>query len=168
MTATEVNNFGFNIERRANSNEWEKIGFIKGHVLSNSPKEYSYSDNTISFGKKYSYRLKQVDNDGAVTYSKIIEVETGNIFNGFTLNQNYPNPFNPSTTIEFAFQNNTKAELKIFDVLGKQVAELYNDNADAGRIYTVQFNGSNLVSGVYYYKLTGDNKTEIKKMLLLK
>jgi hypothetical protein len=173
QTATEVNNYGFEIERAKVNNSngslpFVKIGFVQGHGSSNSPKKYSFIDNTVSPGNKYSYRLKKVDNDGSTSYSKIIDVQTGVIPNGFILNQNFPNPFNPSTTIEFAFAINTKAELNVFDVLGKKVAELFNNNAEAGRIYEVQFNASNLSSGIYYYKLTGVNKTETKKMLLLK
>jgi len=173
-TATERNNSGFEIYRAEvvnNGNEslpFGKISFVQGHVLSNSPKDYSFTDKTVSLGGKYSYRLKQIDNDGTTSYSKIVEVQTGIIPDGFILNQNFPNPFNPATTITFAFASNTKAELSIYDVLGNKVAELFNNNADAGRIYEVQFNASNLSSGVYYYKLKGVNKTEIKKMLLLK
>jgi len=173
-TATERNNYGFEIERAEVDNNsygslpFFKIGFVQGHILSNSPKEYSFVDNTVSPGNKYSYRLKQIDNDGPTSYSKIIDVQTGVIPGGFILNQNFPNPFNPSTTIKFAFADNTKAELIIYDVLGNKIAELFNNNADAGRIYEVQFNASNLSSGVYCYKLTGVNKTGIKKMLILK
>ena len=173
QTATEVNNFGFEIERAKVNNSngslpFVKIGFVQGHGSSNSPKKYSFIDNTVSPGNKYSYRLKNVDNDGSISFSKIIDVQTGVIPNGFLLNQNFPNPFNPSTTIEFAFAINTKAELNVYDILGNKVAELFNNNAEAGKIYEVQFKMSNLSSGVYFYKLTGVNKTETKKMLLLK
>ncbi len=100
QTATEVNNYGFEVERRALSAErqaWEKIGFVNGNGNSNSPKDYSFVDDKVSSGK-YSYRLKQIDNDGQFEYSKTINVD----FNGvkkFELSQNYPNPFNPTTTI---------------------------------------------------------------------
>ena len=93
-----------------------------------------------------------------------IELTPGN----YSLSQNYPNPFNPSTTIKFGYGKNTEAQLKVYDVLGNEVANLFDGNAEAGRIYQINFDGSKLSSGVYYYRLTGDNKTEVKKMVLLK
>ena len=101
-TATELNNYGFEVERLVLSAErqaWDKIGFVNGNGNSNSPKDYSFVDDKVSAGK-YSYRLKQIDNDGQFEYSKTINVD----FNGvkkFELSQNYPNPFNPTTTIRF-------------------------------------------------------------------
>lgn len=167
-------NYGFEIQRAgiySNSDlsnpNFEKIGFVNGHGNSNSPKEYSFVDKNISAGK-YLYRLKQIDIDGKFEYSKSVEVNTGNIPNKFVLEQNYPNPFNPSTTIKFGFQNTTHASLKVYNAIGEEVADLFNNNADAGRIYNVRFDGSKLSSGVYFYKLQAENKTEIKKMLLVK
>lgn len=173
-TETEVMNYGFDIQRAeiySKSNlsnpSYEKIGFVNGHGNSNSPNDYSFIDKNISSGK-YLYRLKQIDINGKFKYSKSIEVNTGNIPNKFILEQNYPNPFNPSTTIKFGFQNNTHANLTVYNAIGQQVAELFNGIADAGRIYNINFDGSKLSSGVYFYRLQGDTKTEIKKMLLLK
>ena len=99
-TETEVNNYGFEVERCALSAEcqaWENIGFVNGSGNSNSPKNYSFNDKDVR-GGKYSYRLKQIDNDGQFEYSNIIEVDI-NLPLEFSLNQNYPNPFNPSTKI---------------------------------------------------------------------
>ena len=100
-TETEVDNYGFNVERRINDGEWSNIGFIEGHGNSNSPKEYSYSDKDLfAGGSKFQYRLKQVDTDGQFEYSDVVEVEV--VPTQFELSQNYPNPFNPSTTIRFS------------------------------------------------------------------
>ena len=140
---------------------------MKGHGNSNSPKEYSFVDNEVSTGK-YLYRLKQIDIDGKYEYSKNVEINAGDIPQNFVLEQNYPNPFNPTTTIKFGFQKNSFASLKVYNAIGQQVAELFNGNADAGRIYNVKFDGTDLSSGMYFYKLQSDNKTVIKKMLLLK
>ena len=110
QTKTEVNNYGFEIERSQMSEvksqtEWTKRGFVEGNGNSNSPKDYSFVDNNAQYGN-YAYRLKQIDSDGKYEYSKIIEVDAGNIPNGFVLEQNYPNPFNPTTTIKFALAEN--------------------------------------------------------------
>ncbi len=171
-TETEVDNYGFEIERSQKSTdksqtEWENIGFVEGHGNSNSPKEYSYKDEVIKYGS-YAYRLKQIDTDGDFEYSKVIEVDAGNIPNGFVLEQNYPNPFNPITTIKFALAETQKAELKVFDILGNEVAKVFNGIADGGKIYEAVFNAENFSSGIYFYRLKTEKRTENRKMLLLK
>ncbi len=85
----------------------------------------------------------------------------------FTLNQNYPNPFNPETKISFSLPQSGKASLKIYDMLGREVMELVSGDMSAGK-HEVSFNGKNLSSGVYIYRLQSGSFTESKKMLLLK
>jgi len=176
-TETEVSNYGFEVERLQDYKieklqDWKKIGFVEGHGNSNSPKDYSFADNNAQYSK-YSYRLKQIDTDGQFEYSETIEVDAGNIPNEIVLEQNYPNPFNPSTTIKFALGETQTAELKVFDVLGNEVATLFNGIAEGGKIYEVEFNshsgeGQNLSSGLYFYQLATESRTENRKMLLLK
>ena len=174
-TATEVNNYGFEVQRSQTSNvknetltyNWTKIGFVNGAVLSNSPKNYIFVDKTVSYGA-YAYRLKQIDGDGNYKYSNITEVNAGQLPKGFLLSQNYPNPFNPSTLIQFSISKNTHATLTIFNVIGGKVSMLFDGNAIAGQVYNVTFNGYNLASGIYYYKLQTNEITEVKKMLLMK
>jgi len=170
ITETEVDNYGFDVERtQLNEKDtlWEKLAFIEGHGNSNSPKEYSYTDNNAQYGS-YAYRLKQIDTDGQFEYSEIVEVDAGAIPNGFVLEQNYPNPFNPTTTIKFALAETQQAELKVFDVLGNEVATLFNGLADGGKIYEVEFSASELASGIYFYRLETKNRVVNKKMLLIK
>ncbi|MFA6597262.1 MAG: ice-binding family protein [Ignavibacteriaceae bacterium] len=168
-TATEVNNYGFEVQRSETQNyNWAKVGFVNGAGNSNSPKNYSFVDKPASYGS-YAYRLKQLDNDGKHTYSDVIEVNAaGQIPNGFLLNQNYPNPFNPSTQIQFGVSKNTYATLTVFNVLGVKVSTLFNGNAIAGQIYNVTLSGDNLASGIYYYKLQTNEKNEVRKMILLR
>ncbi|MEW6701575.1 MAG: T9SS type A sorting domain-containing protein [Bacteroidota bacterium] len=177
-TATEVNNYGFDIERafvetqHAESLRWKKIGFVQGYGNSNSPKEYSFEDKNPQVGK-LQYRLKQIDFDGTYEYSNTVEVNFDAPVN-FILEQNYPNPFNPETVISYtigtsqlsAFSN---VSLKIFDVLGREVATLVNEFQQAGE-YNSQFSIRNyqLSSGVYFYTLQVGNYFQSKKMLLLK
>ena len=119
QTATEVNNYGFEVERQSHTStplsltEWEKLGFVTGNGNSNSPKTYSFVDNKISAGK-YSYRLKQIDNNGQFEYSKTIEVDLG-APKKFELSQNYPNPFNPTTTIRFSLPEALTVKLTIYE-----------------------------------------------------
>jgi hypothetical protein len=163
-TETEVNNFGFDVERK--NQEWEKIGFEEGHGNSNSPKYYSFTDKSIEASGKYLYRLKQVDIDGTFEYSDEVEISLGSP-NNFELAQNYPNPFNPTTSISYSIPNDGNVTLSIYDVIGNEVAVLVNGNKSAGT-YSQNFDASNLTSGIYFYTIRADNFVETKKMLLIK
>ena len=87
---------------------------------------------------------------------------------GFVLEQNYPNPFNPSTTIKFAVAETQSAKLIIYDVLGNEVAIPFNGTAEGGKVYETEFDGANLSSGIYFYRLETEHKVVNRKMLLLK
>jgi archaellum component FlaG (FlaF/FlaG flagellin family) len=171
-TSTEVNNYGFEIERRAvkselqTVNSWQKLGFVHGAGTSNSLNEYSYTDASVSSGT-YAYRLKQIDNSGTFKYSNETEV-TISIPKVFALNQNYPNPFNPSTTISFTLSQDGFTTLKIYNVLGREIATLVNANLQAGVLHQTSFNASDLSSGIYFYKLESGKQMQVKKLLLMK
>jgi hypothetical protein len=96
-----------------------------------------------------------------------VEREYSTIPSDYVLNQNYPNPFNPSTTIRFAIQQSELVSLKIFDVLGNEVANLVNEELTAGS-YKVQFDATSLTSGIYFYQIITSNYSETKKMNLIK
>ena len=91
----------------------------------------------------------------------------GYIPGAFLLAQNYPNPFNPSTTIKYELPKASHVSLTVYDVLGRQVSVLVNEKRDAGS-YEVKFNGSNLASGVYFYRLQAGSYVDTKKLLLLR
>jgi hypothetical protein len=164
-TATETNNRGFEIERKSSSSDWEKIGFVSGNGTTAKEHSYAFEDVDLPAGN-LRYRLKQIDMDGAYTYSKETELNSGAI-NAFTLEQNYPNPFNPSTTIGYSVPAASKVNLKVYDMLGREVAVLVNETMPAGG-YEVKFNASGLSSGVYFYKLRAGNFTITKKLNLIK
>ncbi len=170
QTATELNNYGFEIERKSERISWNKIGFVEGNGTSNSPKEYSFTDKVSQSGK-YSYRLKQIDINGSYKYSNVVEVNI-NVPEKFELKQNYPNPFNPTTTIEYSIptvgaKNFSPVQLKIYDVLGREITTLVNKRQSPGN-YSVKFNASNLPSGTYFYRIHAGSFTDVKKMILLK
>ena len=165
-TATEVNNYGFEVLRSHNRNEWGVLGFLEGHGNSNSPQSYNFTDDKIRAAGSYLYKLKQIDNDGKFTFSKTIEVNIG-LPTKLELKQNYPNPFNPSTTIGFSLPVSGNVSLKIFNPLGKEVKTLINRYTEAGK-YSFKFNAEDLPSGMYIYQLTTDKNSLTKKMLFLK
>jgi hypothetical protein len=177
-----VNNYGFEIERKqiplnpplqggsravGEAGGFSKVGFVSGSGTTNSPHEYSFTDRNLTVGQT-SYRLKQIDRDGVFKYSQSVEVEVGVVPRVFELSQNYPNPFNPSTNIQFTVPADGRATLKIFNTVGQEVATLFNGEAAAGKYNQVQFNASNLASGIYFSRLEFNGKMQMKKMLLLK
>ena len=164
-TATEINNYGFDVERKTNDGEWGKIGFLTGNGNSSSPKRYSYVDNNLFGGSKFQYRLKQIDNDGRYTYSKEIEIEA--IPDKYDLLQNYPNPFNPITNIEFQILKPGLVKIKIYDILGNEVATLVNKELEIG-YYKCQWNANGVSSGVYFYQIQTVEFVSTKKLLLTK
>jgi len=166
-TATETNNFGFSVERKNPVNEiWNEVGFVAGFGTTTEQRNYTYTDENLNMGA-YSYRLKQIDFDGTVDYSNIVEVDVPAPAE-FALDQNYPNPFNPSTTIEFSLPEDvSNVQLSIYNVLGEKVAEIVNSSLTAGK-YSYQWNAKDIATGMYIYELRSDNFVSIKKMLLLK
>lgn len=175
-TATEVNNYGFEIEKQKiilknkaiDEAAWKTIGFIQGNGNSNSLKTYSFIDRDITNGK-YIYRLKQIDFDGKYEYSKILEVYVKLFADDIDLLA-YPNPFNPITRIRYSipeFYSGSKVTLKLFDILGKEIKTLVNEINDSGK-YEIEFNGKDLSSGVYLIKLEVNNKILTQKLIIQK
>jgi photosystem II stability/assembly factor-like uncharacterized protein len=168
-TATEINNRGFEVEKSFN-NEWAVIGFVEGNGTTTEPKSYSHRDENLDAGI-YKYRLKQLDFDGTFEYTDVVEAEITTSLE-FELSQNYPNPFNPSTKIEFQITDFGFVSLKVYDVLGNEIAVLTNKEIPAGK-YEVIFDSHsgevrNLTSGIYYYQLKAGDIIQTKKMIFLK
>ncbi|MDP3832263.1 MAG: T9SS type A sorting domain-containing protein, partial [Ignavibacteriaceae bacterium] len=180
-TATEVNNYGFEVERSENLrgfqnlgglDNWETIGFVEGNGNSNSPKEYSFTDKmlnlNLNLNLNLTYRLKQIDNDGKFSYSDMVEVEFNNIPTEFALYQNYPNPFNPSTTIKYALPMDSKVTLVVYNIVGQKVTTLINNESVKAGYHQVNFNANELATGIYIYRLTANDFTSTKKFVLMK
>jgi hypothetical protein len=170
QTATELNNSGFSIERKSAGSDYMEVGFVPGFGTTSEPKSYSFNDQNLRSGV-YTYRLKQVDFDGTFTYSN--EVEVAVIAPAeYSLDQNYPNPFNPSTKITFSLATDSRVSLKVFDVIGQEVASLINQELTAG-VHNIDFNAAGINSGVYFYRIeasgvNGAKFVDVKKMILVK
>ena len=168
-TATEINNNGFEIERSNENKVWQKIAFIKGKGTTTEMTFYHYEDNNVAAGKHF-YRLKQIDFEGAINYSQEVEVNVGTQMQ-YALDQNFPNPFNPVTVISWQLPVSSHVSLKVYDLLGNEVAVLVDDIKPMGR-YEVKFDaataGGGLASGMYIYKLQAGNYNKVRKMILLK
>ncbi len=166
-TASELNNNGFEIERSVDGSAFVTIGFVEGKGTTTEVNFYSFDDlSPLTENNTVYYRLKQVDFDGKFSYSKTINVEF-NMLEDFVLKQNYPNPFNPSTIVEYNIREAGLVSLKVYDVLGKEVATLVNEDKAVGT-HNVTFDARNLPSGVYFYTIKAGNFISTKKMMLAK
>jgi photosystem II stability/assembly factor-like uncharacterized protein len=169
-TAAETNNSGFEVLRQSLFEDienagWERIGFVEGKGTTTGLKNYSFLDENLEPGK-YNYRLKQIDYNGSWRYSGEIEVNLLSPVE-FSLEQNYPNPFNPATTIRYSIPATVNVELKVLDILGRDVKTLINGVKNAG-YYEVRFNAAGMASGVYFYRLKAGEYIKTGKMLLLR
>ena len=185
-TNTEVDNEGWEVERAAVSGQqaainltatnqhseignqqWSSVGLVKGAGTSTHPLQYSFVDRGLAPGL-YSYRLSQTDRSGAIKYSQVVQVSVGSAPRVFTLSQNYPNPFNPTTAIEFTLENDGRVALKVYDILGREVATLLDETRKDGVYQQAVFDASRYSSGVYLAVLQAGGKQLIKKMLMVK
>lgn len=164
-TATETNNAGFSIERSRDNENYSEIGFVGGRGTTTEPQVYSFIDDKVESGKYY-YRLKQIDYDGKYAYVGEILVDIG-APSKYVLEQNFPNPFNPSTIIKFSLPEKTNVSIKLFNSLGQEISEIVNNEFDAG-VHQIEFNSTNLTSGVYYYKMETGKFSQIRKMVVIK
>jgi len=186
-TATEVNNYGFEVQRNTlvnpfsieggKKNDWETIGFVEGHGNSYSPKDYSYIDSSKLSGE-INYRLKQIDTDGTFKYSDVVTINLSIVSVASSseikndLFQNHPNPFNPSTIISYQLAKSVIVSLKVYDILGNEVASLIDGEKQSAGNHLVEFNkfsnSNSLSSGIYFYQIIAGQYVNTKKMLLLK
>lgn len=166
-TATEINNYGFEIERSLNNKTWKNIGFVEGQGTSNAVTEYAFTDqNAASLGNKLYYRLKQIDRDGSYDYSPTILANFAPINKSFGIYAAYPNPFNPTTTMNYFVPSASRVSLKLFNTLGQEVVSvLENEFRDAGQ-HSVMIDASKLSSGTYFARLTSSNITSVYKLIL--
>ena len=170
-TASENNNKGFEIERKANTTEtWSNIGYIDGKGTTTTTTSYTFSDRRLNTGK-YNYRLKQIDYNGNFEYYNLNGVIEIGVPNKYDISQNYPNPFNPTTKIDFDLPFDSKVSIKLYDMSGREVKTLVNSQKTAG-YYTETFNMSTLSSGAYFYRISanGNNQNFVatKKLVLVK
>ena len=169
-TTSETDVYGFDAQRSADNATYQTIGFVEGHGTSLEKHDYSFVDSLPPNGQ-LSYRIEEVDNSGGHAYSDpisptVTSVNMGNVV-AFELLQNYPNPFNPSTVISGQWTVDSYVRLAVYDALGREVAVLANGRYPAGR-YSFTFDGANLASGLYIYRLTAGTFSAVRKMLLVR
>ena len=165
VTASEINNNGFEIQKSKDKEIWQTIGFVNGSGSSTEFNNYNYIDNTTLYETNY-YRLKQIDYDGTYKYSQIIEISL--FLSNFQLYQNFPNPFNPNTTIKYIVSQRSFVRISLYDIRGEKVADLINEEKQPG-IHSIEFTNRNLSSGIYLYRMiTSYGYNSTKKLIILK
>jgi hypothetical protein len=168
-TASEINNSGFDIERKYENSNWTKIGFHVGSGTTTEHTSYQYSDviSDLTYRGYIKYRLRQVDFDGTSSYTNETSLLFDLIPSEYSLSQNFPNPFNPITKIKFSVPNSEIVYINVYDILGNEVKILVNEFKQTGN-YEIQFDAIDLPSGIYYYRMICGSFSETKKMILLR
>jgi hypothetical protein len=173
QTAREVNNRGFEIERRLRGSAWNTIAVVKSNEIGTSPGNYTYVDRNLSTGD-YDYRLKILDLSGSFEYSGVVQAVVG-LPETFALLQNFPNPFNPSTEIQYQLPVvggiapvKNRTILKIYNLLGEEIRTLI-DKEEAPGFYSTTWDGKDksgrtAPSGIYIYRLQFGPFVETRKM----
>jgi hypothetical protein len=173
-TASEKDNFGFNVERRlSGTEEWNFIAFVQGSGNSTTTNHYTYFDNDVKAKISYDYRLRQIDRDGTqnCNVSNIV-TKTFDAIVALNLEQNQPNPFINSTRITFTLPTAQNVKLDVIDMFGNVVSTIVDSYLGANdHTYTfdgVDANGNQLISGQYIYRLTTENGVVSRKMSIAK
>jgi hypothetical protein len=164
-TATETNNYGFEIQKRYENTSFEKIGFVPGNGSTTNSMHYSFSDDDLLSGRIY-YRLKQVDFNGDYEFSDVVLVEVPGLTD-YQLFQNYPNPFNPSTLIKYSVPVQSKIKIALYDIIGNEITALY-DGIQGSGVHEINLVADDLPSGVYFVSMTAQNFSKAIKIILMK
>lgn len=170
-TATEVNNYGFEVQVSHEGEYWTTIGFVEGHGTVNTPQSYSFEDRITDHERSHgtlSYRLRQVDRDGSYTFSPVIMINVGTSPLQVSLFQNYPNPFNPETNIAFILPESQVVSLVVFNAYGREVRKLLDEQEMGAGQHVVPFQTQSLPSGAYVYKLITPEGTMHRVMTISK
>ena len=171
-TASETNNAGFAVERRPISDAtpapaFTRIGFVSGAGTTTEPQPYRFRDSDLpAHATRVAYRLKQIDHDGAATYSEAIEVEVGAPVR-FALRSNVPNPFRNQTTIHYDLPRPGPVRLAVYDALGRRVAVLVDAAQVAGQ-KQVALDGHRLASGVYLLRLEAGGRVAHRRITVVR
>ena len=171
-TASETDNAYFVLYRRvAGSTVFDRHAQVDGSGTTTTQRDYTYTDNAVVNGVTYEYQLADVDINGMETVHELIVDATpfagAEVPTEYALHQNWPNPFNSATMFRFDIKEAGQVTLRIFDLMGREVATLVNDERTAG-FHTISWDASELATGIYFYRLEVNGFTDVKKMLFLK
>jgi hypothetical protein len=164
-TASETANAGFEVQQKVNDT-FQKVGFVEGRGTTTQAQSYSYQLNGLVPGM-HAFRLKQIDFDGSVHFSPVVETAV-ELPGAYFLSPAYPNPFNPQTQFTLTVAREQRVQVAVYDMLGRQVAVLHNGVLSANEARTFRFEGGNLQSGLYLIRATGQYFSAARQITLLK
>ena len=164
-TASETNNAGFEVQLK-NGDDWSVLGFVEGQGTTTEAQTYTFTAAGIDVGT-HTFRLKQIDFDGAFEYSDEVEA-TIEVIGTHQLSNAYPNPFNPTSQFTLAVARDQRVTAELYNVLGQRVATLFNGTIEANSTRIVQIDGSALASGAYIVRVTGETFADALRVTLTK
>ena len=164
-TASETNNVGFEVQQAQPGADFVRVGFVEGGGTTTTPQRYRYRIEPL-FPGTYRFRLKQLDFDGNFAYSEVVEARV-EVVGQYALSDAYPNPFNPQTTFTLTVARTQMVRVEVFDVVGRQVAQVHQGMVQANQIYTFTFRAEGLPSGAYFLRVTGETFVSTNKTLVL-
>ncbi|MFA6233211.1 MAG: T9SS type A sorting domain-containing protein, partial [Bacteroidota bacterium] len=166
-TATEKNNYGFEVERSVDGKNWSMISFVEGYGNSNSPKSYQLDNAVDGLSGTVSYRLKQIDRDGTTEYSSTVMVKIAEV-STVSITDAYPNPFNPTTTINFTLTETANVRLALYDVTGREVKTVLNNASLSAGVHAQTITADGLASGRYLVVLQTPAARSVYSVMLNK
>lgn len=163
-TATELNNFGFEVERSSDGRKWDMIGFVPGAGTSSSPRRYDFTDRDLPSGGTLRYRLRQVDRDGSFEYSPIVEVHHGH-HPSQGISGSFPSPAVSMTTVTYTVTAPGAVALALYDIAGRQVLHISEGHADAGS-HSATLDVDGLPRGMYFLHMRQANAMHVHPLLV--
>jgi len=176
VTESEIKNLGFILERREEETDWIEIASyitypeLQGQGSVTYRTDYYFTDNTVEAGHTYDYRLADVSYAGVKEYHSLMVLSvnvTAVVPEEYVLHPAYPNPFNPTATIRYELPQASDVQITIYDLLGKEVTTLLSETQDAG-FKSVQWDATEVSSGLYFYQVRAGEFVQTRKMVLLK
>jgi hypothetical protein len=166
ITASEVNNDGFEIERSIDGISFEKIGYVEGNGTTNEMTTYTFQDFSVQYNRLYYYRLKQIDFDGTTSYSNIVAARLiSNQLGGWTVSDFFPSPSVSNSYIQLSTENDIELNYVFYDVLGK-VLEVKNQFFQQGN-HLIKYDIEQLPSGIYFLSISNDEANYTRKLTKL-
>ena len=164
-TTSEANNAGFEVQVQ-DGESWNALGFVEGHGTTTEAQTYSFTAEDMTVGT-HSFRLKQIDYDGAFEYSDELEVRVETPGTHLISNA-YPNPFNPQSQFSLAVAQEQNVTAELFNMLGQRVAVLFEGTVEGNQSQLVTIDGAGLPSGMYVVRVIGERFSDALRVTLLK
>jgi hypothetical protein len=161
-TASETNNAGFEVERKTETG-FETVGFVDGAGTTEKPQDYKYRVDDLQYGE-HTFRLRQVDQSGAGHYSETVTTSV-RLDEAFKVSSPYPNPFRTRTTLEVTVREPQQVRVALYDVLGRRVKTVHDDEIPAQKTRSIQVSSDRLSAGMYFLRVKGASFSKVRRVV---